>query len=45
MYQTYYEKKLSHVQAKIRSNPTAHEERYSFVYMYIYLVTFRYRKG
>ena len=36
-----YEKKLSHEQVKIRSNPTAHEERCS----YTYLVIFRCRRG
>ena len=43
MWNTYYEKKLSHVQVKIRSNPTAHEERYS--YTSICLATFRCRRG
>ena len=36
---TYYEKKLSHVQVKTRPNPTAHEERYA------YLVIFRCSRG
>ena len=38
---TYYEEKLSHVQVKIRSNPTANEERYSNKC----LVVFRCRRG